>query len=153
MRKILLILFAFLFFVSSCERLNAVTDTNNIRSYIDESFNEDNGYVDVSEFYYGHNFKEIKDIKSVKIFVSTESSNFDEIGLFEFNSEQSAKRSVKAIKNYIDNSANNFKNGIIYDINEYPKFENASVIRNENVVIYMILDKEKSESIINLMKK
>lgn len=153
MKKILLILFILLFFISSCDKSNIVVDDNAMLSYIDENYNDKTGYVEVTDFYSEHNFKEIEGIKSAKILVSTESTNFDEIGIFEFNSEKSAKRSINIIKNYVNNSANNFKSGIVYDINEYPKFENASVIRNSNIVIYMILDKENSDEIISLLKK
>ena len=153
MKRILFLLMTFFILLNSCEQAEDVVDTTPLLSYVDDNFNEDNGYVDVSEFYFEHNFKELKNVISVKILVSTESSNFDEIGVFEFENERSAKRSVKFINEYVDGIVANFKNGVIYDIKEYPKFENASVIRSSHIVIYTVLDKNKSEPIIDLAKK
>lgn len=153
MKKILLTLLVFLFLISSCSKSNVTIDNNAVLSYIDDNYNDKTGYVDVTDFYYEHYFKEVDEIASVKILVNTESTNFDEIGIFEFKNDRSAKKYISVIKNYINGSVDNFKNGIIYDINEYPKFENASVVRNSNIVVYMILDKERSKEIINLLKK
>lgn len=153
MKKLLILLLILSFLLVSCNKSDDYIDTSALLSYVDENFSEINGYVDVGEFYFAHNFSELNNVSSVKILVSTESSNFDEIGIFEFKDEKSAKRSLNAISNYVDELVKKFKNGVIYDINQYPKFENATIVRSSNIVIYMILDKNESEPIISLTKK
>ena len=136
MKKILLSILITCAFISSCNTPNDSfsIDFESVEKIMIENTDSEFGYCDVSQYYLDSYFKTIDGITKAKISVSNDSSNFNEFGIFEFKTDSDAKKSVKNIKTYLLSAKKEFENGIIYDVEEYPKFENAKAERFGNIV-------------------
>lgn len=155
MKKLFFILISVCLVFSSCrsvETINYDTEIADIEKVFYKNLNSDIGYCDVSEYYISNYFLDIKDIEEYKIYTSNDSTNFDEFGIFKFTTEKAARKYTNTVKNYLNKSANEFQNGIIYNINEYPKFQNADVKVFGKYLVYTILLPEKSEEIFKEIK-
>ena len=136
--------------LTSCQNNAHVSNsvvTSDIEDIFYQNLNSDIGYCDVSEYYRDNYFSDVLNIEECKIYTSNDSTNFDEFGIFRFTNEGDARRASDTIKNYLNNSKYEFENGIIYNIQEYPKFQNADVKIYGKYLIYTILLPEKSEKI------
>ena len=155
MKKILLSILITCAFISSCNapKEDFSIDLDNVEKIMIENTDSEFGYCDVSQYYLDSYFKTIDGITKAKISVSNDSSNFNEFGIFEFKTDSDAKKSVKNIKTYLLNAKKEFENGIIYDVEEYPKFENAKAERFGNIVIYTILNEDDSQKVYSEIKK
>ena len=134
--------------------INKTIEISDIEDVFSENLSSDIGYCDVSIYYRDNYFSDIIDIEECKIYTSNDSTNFDEFGIFRFTDENSARKARGIIKQYLNSCRNEFENGIIYNIQEYPKFQNADVKLYGKYLIYTILSPEKSEKIyteINLL--
>ena len=110
------------------------------------------GYVDNTEYYVQHYFSEIPFVDDCSVVVSRESTNFNEIGVFHVSNPKDVKTCEKRLREYLKNAKERFKSGVVYDIEQYPKFENARVTVLGQYVIYTILDRAESQTAIKNVK-
>lgn len=127
-------------------------DIDSIQRMFEEAAPSDFGYCDVSDFYREAFFDRLDGVKECRIFKCNESTNFNEFGIFEFANVEKARKAETEIKNYLSESKHEFENGIIYNVNEYPKFKNASMKRFDNFVVYSILDAANTEKAFSELK-
>ena len=110
------------------------------------------GYCDVSDYYMKNYFSDLRAPLEYRIFTCNESSNFNEFGVFKFSDEGDAEDGLKVLRHYLNTSKEEFENGIIYDINEYPKFTNARMEKVGVYLIYTILNKNEADSAFAAIK-
>ena len=153
--KILFIVLALALFSSCSAKAIPVfdLDLNQLSSNIIDCVPSDFGYCDVGDYYFDSYFGDLYGVKQFRIYRCNESTNFNEIGIFEFESPKLAREAEKIITNYLQRCKIEFENGIIYNADEYPKFKNASHKRIENVIIYTILDYESTKKVIEEFEK
>ena len=145
--KVILLAFVLLALASCSAQADRITtaDAREIASIIEESAPSSFGYCDVSEYYEESFFDDMSDLLQCYVFKCNESTNFNEFGIFEFESPSDAKKNEIIIKNYLVKSRQDFENGIIYNTAEYPKFKNATLRRYGNFVIYTILNSDEAD--------
>ena len=127
--------------------------TQDIETTALDKLTSEFGYCDVSEYYKNNYFNTIEGLKECKIYTCNDSTNFDELGIFEFDSSQNAKKAIKVVKKYLKNTKEDFQSGIIYNVEEYPKFEAARIERYGNCLVYTILSKNDSDSVFSAITK
>ena len=153
LKKVICVVCILIFILVSCKAETSVNLTaSQIESVILTELSGEVGYCNVSEYYFNNFFSDIKGIKDYKIYVADESTNFDEIGIFEFDSVKSAEKAKSKIGAYLATSKKDFESGIIYNAEEYPKFQNAKVERYGNNLVYTILDSVLIDSISKSLK-
>ena len=62
--------------------------------------------------------------------------------MFYVNDPSAVKKCVTLLERYLCERKDRFEIGVVYDLDEYPKFENATVIVSGQYVVYTILDRE-----------
>ena len=102
------------------------------------------GYVDNTEYYMSSYFSSLKDIDDFHIITCADSTNFSEIGVFHMKDTKHLSSNLKHLKRYLLKIKQNFENGVVYNVEEYPKFENAKAFSVGNYLIYVVLDREAS---------
>lgn len=117
------------------EEISAASLSSIIQAEIPVKF----GYVDNTEYCMQYELKGLSGIDDSHIVVCADATNFNEIGVFHVESAANAKRCAKQLSEYLKQRNTRFQNGVIYDINEYPKFENAKVTVLGSYIIYTIL--------------
>ena len=103
------------------------------------------GYVDNSEYYMSSYFSGLEDVDDFYIVTCADSTNFNEIGAFHLKSTSHLASNQKLLKKYLAKIKQNFESGVVYNIEEYPKFENAKAFVLGNYLVYVVLDKEASK--------
>ncbi len=111
------------------------------------------GYTDNTEYYMQYHFTSLSFVDDCCVVVCTESTNFNEFGVFHVKSASDAKLCEKQLKRYLKDAKERFQSGVVYDIKEYPKFENAKVTVIGQYVIYTILDSAQSKDAIRAVKQ
>lgn len=153
MKKFLVISFLFVLLAPSCQKnYTNYMEVDEIEHIIITNTDSEFGYCDVSQYHLTSDFNPLSGLIEAKICVSNDSSNFNEYGIFKFSTPDDAQKAVSQIKNYLKKTKKDFESGIIYDIEEYPKFENADTILYGNYVIYTILKKDEKEKIFSEIK-
>ena len=149
--SLLILLISLLLFPSAfaASDLSAETFSEVIRKAAPVEF----GYLDHTEYYMQHFFSDLSYVDDSCIVVCADSTNFNEFGVFHISNKEDVKRCEKSLKRYVSTAREHFKNGVIYDIKEYPKFENARVIVAGDYVIYMILDNEQGAAALSAIKQ
>ena len=142
MKSLIILLVAMCISFNSCSgRPQEVTSLEF--SEIEEVFTQTSdsalGYCDVTSYFSLTYFSDIDGVIACKIYKSNDSVNFDEFGIFEFESKQDAEKGQKIVKRYIENAKNEFMNGIVYNPEEYPKFQAADTLVCDKYLIYGIL--------------
>ena len=127
--------------VSAAPSVSAETVSEQIRKAAPTAF----GYVDNTEYYMQYYFHGLLFVDDSCIVISAESTNFNEFGVFHVKNTADAKRCEKQLKAYLSESEARFRSGVVYDIDQYPKFENATVCTIDNFVFYMILEPSQIE--------
>ena len=127
-------------------------DIDYVQKVFEDAAPSDFGYCDVSDFYREAFLDRLDGVKECRIFKCNESTNFNEFGIFEFINAEKARKAEAYVKNYISESKREFENGIIYNVNEYPKFQNAEIKRFDNFIVYGILDSASRERAFNKLK-
>lgn len=145
---IFLLMLPFSLNVYASSDISAQTVSDTIRECAPLEF----GYVDNTEYYMQYFFGGLSFVDDSCIVVSAESTNFNEFGVFHVASAKDVKKCEKILKNYVEASLQRFKNGVMYDVGEYPKFENAAVIAVDDFVIYMILTPDQSAKATQLLQ-
>ena len=149
MKKInkMILLFLFLALPFS-QKIAAVSNasTEAVSEIIRKQAECEFGYVDNTEYFMQHDFHNLTFVDDSCIVTCADSSNFNEFGVFHVSDSQDAKRCEKILKKYIESAKHRFQSGVIYDVAEYPKFENAKTYVFGNYVLYMILPASQNES-------
>ena len=156
MKRIICLLVIITIFATGCGNKSDVDShvkAQDIEAIALEKLTSEFGYCDVSEYYQTNYFNSINGLVSCKIYTCNDSTNFDELGIFEFDSVKSAKKAIKDVKRYLGNAKEEFKSGIIYNVEEYPKFEAARVEAIGNSLVYTILSPNDSEVIFSSIAK
>ncbi len=99
----------------------------------------DFGYIDNTDYYLAHELSALSDVDDAYIVTCADSTNFNEFGIFVMKDRSDIKTAKKILQNYLDRRTSEFKNGVIYNIDEYPKFQNASVFSFDRYLCYTIL--------------
>ena len=156
MKKTLIMILIISAVLTSCSRdttdyssLEIEGIVNNIVEHAPVEF----GYCDVSDYYMENFFSELQGLQEYRIYTCNESSNFNEFGVFKFADVNDASDGMKVIRRYLETAKTEFENGIIYDINEYPKFTNAKVERVGLYLIYTVLNRNESDSAFTAIKQ
>ena len=97
------------------------------------------GYVDNTEYYLSSYFAALNGVDDCYIATSAESTNFNEFGIFHVKNGTDLRTAKKVLRNYLNKRKSEFENGVIYNVDEYPKFQNATVITFGNYICYTIL--------------
>lgn len=127
-------------------------DAQTLSAAIQKSCPARFGYVDNTQYYMSSYFSDLKDVEDFCIATAADSTDFSQIGVFRMKSNSSIATNKKMLSDYVKHSKKTFENGIVYNTQEYPKFENATVIGKDNYLVYVILDKEgvkNAEKVIN----
>lgn len=98
------------------------------------------GYVDNTEYYMKRYFSSLNSVDDSYIATSSESTNFNEFGIFHLENKAELKAAKKTLRDYLDKRKSEFESGVIYNTAEYPKFQNATVITFDNYICYTILN-------------
>ena len=128
-------------------------DAETISEMIRKAAPTEFGYLDNTEYYMQYYFSAFSYVDDSCIVTCTESTNFNEFGVFHVKSTSDVKLCEKQVKAYLTNAKERFKNGVVYDINEYPKFENAKVTVVGQYVIYTILDTSQTKAAISAVRQ
>ncbi len=110
------------------------------------------GYVDNTQYYMSTYFSELKNIADHRIVTAADSTDFSQICVFQMSCGEGLASNKKLLTDYIKKAKKDFESGVVYNIEEYPKFENATVFSKGNYLIYVILDKngvKNAEQVIN----
>ena len=160
MKRIIIgvILFCVLGILCSCSKVeaNSMTSPVSIDDVVDAVHNgaqSEFGYSEVSRYYLEDYFSELSNVNNVRIYKCNDSLNFNEFGVFEFTSHKAAKNGLQGIQKYLKKAKENFENGVVYDIKEYPKFQNAKAKVFDNYVIYTILEEKQTKNVFNNIEK
>lgn len=121
------------------------TDAESVSETIRLAVPADFGYVDNTEYAMQRDFAELSYVDDACIVVCVESTNFSEFGVFHVKNEKDAARCERYLRSYLTKRKSQFETGIIYDVAEYPKFENAKVFSSGTFVVYTILDAKQCE--------
>lgn len=146
---LLAVLFAFCSYSVLCASSKSAESVSEI---IRRQAPEDFGYLDNTEYYMQYYFSELSFVDDACIVACNESTNFNEFGVFHVKSESNIKPCVKVLQSYLQKAKARFKSGIVYDVQEYPKFENAKVTVIGQYVIYTILDSKQSKAALDAVK-
>ena len=139
MRRVLCLILVLLAFPHS---VFAETNTSAeaVSEVIRKAVPADFGYVDNTEYAMQHDFAELSFVDDSCIVVCAESTNFNEFGVFHTKSEKDARQCERYLRAYLAKRKTQFESGVVYDVAEYPKFENADVFSVGQFVVYAILD-------------
>ncbi len=140
----------------SAEAIFDLPDAKSIGNVIENALPTEFGYVDSTDFYLKNYFSELEDVDDCYIVTSAESTNYSEFGIFHLKSKENMKSNKKLLQNYLQKKKTDFESGVIYNIDEYPKFQNATVFAAENYICYVILTpsdiKKASAAVKNMLK-
>lgn len=156
MKKFVFSLFLFVFVTFLlCQSVFAAPSGNAeaISEIIRKAAPTEFGYLDNTEYYMQYYFPSLSYVDDSCIVTCTESTNFNEFGVFHVKNPSDAKLCEKQLKSYLANAKERFKSGVVYDINEYPKFENAKVTVVGQYVIYTILDTSQTKAAVNAVRQ
>ena len=143
MKKFLCLFFATLIMLLLYTNVSAkaVPDAKTVSETIQKVCPDHFGYVDNSEYYMSSYFSGLEDVDDFHIVTCADSTNFSEIGVFHMKNNDHQAENKKLLKRYLQKIKQNFENGVVYNADEYPKFENARVISVGNYLIYTVLDR------------
>ena len=110
------------------------------------------GYVDNTEYLMKHEFSSIQGVCDSHIVVCAEATNFSEFGVFYIANEADIKPCVKQLNEYLKKRKMQFQSGVVYNVEEYPKFENAKAVAIGRFVIYTILAPSQRDIAIETAK-
>lgn len=142
MKAIIRSLFVLLLALLLCLPLSAANpDAKMLSETIQKACPVQFGYVDNSHAYMSNHFAELRGIDDFHIVTCADSTNFSEIGVFHVKDAKLISQNQKLLKKYLLKIKQNFENGVVYNVEEYPKFENAKVFSAGEYLVYVVLDK------------
>lgn len=140
-------------FLSYCATALSFPSAKDVSEVIRKAVPTEFGYLDNTEYYMQYYFSDLSYVDDSCIVICAESSNFNEFGVFHVKDPSDTKLCEKQVKSYLSEAKERFKSGVIYDIDQYPKFENAKIVTIGSYVIYTILDPSESKRAIEEIKK
>ena len=154
MRKIGILIASILLFAALlCITCHALVAANTIAEAISKAIPCDFGYLDNTKYQMQCFFSDMTFVDDSCIMVCSDSKNFNEFGVFHVKNNQEAEKCEKILKNYLDLSCSRFMNGVVYDVEEYPKFKNAKIFVIDDYVIYTILDLPQTQCALQTVKE
>lgn len=108
---------------------------NTIETAIPTAF----GYIDNTDYFLSHEFSSLTGLEDAYIVTCADSTNFNEFGIFCMKDRSDVKTAKKILRSYLDRRKREFEGGVIYNVEEYPKFQNASVFSVDRYLCYTIL--------------
>ena len=150
----LLVLFSalFPFFVLPVYAVQKIT-AEDVSKAIQDSLPAPFGYVDNTSYTLSHKLASLSSAEEAFIVVCAESTNFSEFGVFCVADARQLKQYKAILGNYLEERKQEFKNGVIYNAEEYPKFEHAAVFAYDHYVFYTILNKEQQKIALTAVKQ
>ena len=133
---------------ANAQSISAETLSKAIQSAVPVEF----GYVDNTDYLMKREFSSLQNACKSHIVVCADSTNFSEFGVFLVEEAKDVKPCVERLGAYLDKRKEQFKNGIVYNANEYPKFENAKVFTVGQCVVYTILDPVQNATVVQTVK-
>jgi len=130
----------------------ALTSTEKIAESVCQAVPTDFGYFDNTKYQMQCYFSDLFFVDDCCIMVCSDSTNFNEFGIFHVKNKENAKVCAQHLEAYLQASRSRFMSGVIYDIEEYPKFKNAKVSIIKDYVIYTILDVKETEKVVDTVK-
>ena len=140
------------FLLPSCAG-DEIYSSEDFTEIVSQSYSPSLGVAEVGEFYKTVYFNNVEELLQIKVYKSLESSNFDEIGVLEFVDSKSAKSALGMVEEYLKKANETFKKGIVYNAEEYVKFQGSKVERFGNILVYTILEKRSSDEIFAKIKR
>lgn len=152
MRKNVLMIVLVLLLVFGVEAGAKEFSSEDISKAIQAVIPTEFGYVDNTEYLMKHKFSLLPGISDSHIVVSADSTNFSEFGVFRVEDTDAAKQCAKLLSKYLNERKAQFQSGVVYNVSEYPKFENAKVTVIKPFVIYTILNTSQSNAALKSIK-
>ena len=119
-----------------------IPDARSLSEVIQKACPVEFGYVDNTEYYMSSYFAGLKNVDDFYIVTCSDSTNFNEIGVFHVKDSGSIQQNTKLLKKYLLKIKQNFESGVVYNTMEYPKFQNAKVFSVGEYLIYTVMDKD-----------
>lgn len=110
------------------------------------------GYVDHTSYSMKTYFSDMSFVIDSHIVVCADTTNFNEFGVFLVR-DSDVKLCQTRLKAYLKKRKTAFCNGIVYDIEQYPKFEDAAVYHVGEYVFYTILNKADAQKALGAVKQ
>ena len=145
---IMVFYFCFLFSLAP----QAISPTAKMAEDLCKAIPTEFGYIDNTEYHRQCYFKELPFVDDCCIMINADSTNFNEIGIFHVKNKRDAKLCEKQVAQYLTDMRDRFMNGVIYDIDEYPKFENATTVTINDFVFYVILSPEQKAAALTVIQ-
>lgn len=154
---IILLTFACLGTTAYAEDHLPFTSAKTIGEVVERAIPTEFGYVDNTKYYMSNYFGGLRGVDDSYIVTSAESTNFNEFGIFHLKNKADLRLAKKILRDYLDRRKTEFEGGVIYNVEEYPKFENASVVSFGNYICYTILQpsdvKKATSAVKDLLTK
>ena len=127
---------------------SAETLSKAIQSAVPAEF----GYVENTDYLMKHEFSSLQNVLEGCIVVCADSTNFSEFGVFLVEKPEDVKSCIACLREYLDKRKEQFKSGVVYNAEEYPKFENAKAWAVGRFVVYTILDSTQNAIVEKTVK-
>lgn len=114
-------------------------DAKAIGTVVENAIPLEFGYIDSTEYYMGNYFSSLKGVDDSYIATAAESTNFNEFGIFHLKDKADLRAAKEILRAYLDRRKQEFESGVIYNVDEYPKFQSATVITFGSYICYTIL--------------
>ena len=111
------------------------------------------GYIDNTQYDFQNYFSQFSFLEDGCIVVCADATNFNEFGVFRVKEYVDVRKFEKILTSYLSKRKNEFCSGVVYDMKQYPKFENARVISIENFVMYMILNDSDCDLAVSAVRR
>ena len=135
--------------VSAQSNLSSAMISEEIQRAIPVPF----GYIDNTQYGFQNYFSQFSFLEDGCIVVCADATNFNEFGVFYVKEHADVRKFEKILTSYLSGRKNEFCSGVIYDIKQYPKFENARVISIGNFVLYMILNDSDGDLAVSAVRR
>lgn len=153
MKRFFCTLILLLFLVSSLPVIaHASVSAQQVSQKIQQAIPTPFGYVDNTSYSMKTDFEDMSFVIDSHIVICADTTNFNEFGVFLVR-ESDVKLCQTRLKAYLEKRRIAFCNGVVYDIEQYPKFEDAAVYRVGAYVFYTILNKTDAQKALDAVKQ
>lgn len=145
--------FVLLFLLSFSVAAQSVSSAKKISEEIQRAVPVPFGYIDNTQYDFQNYFSQFSFLEDGCIVVCADATNFNEFGVFRVKEYVDVRKFEKILTSYLSKRKNEFCSGVVYDMKQYPKFENARVISIENFVMYMILNDSDCDLAVSAVRR